>query len=39
MDPVSIRQALASDAAAIDQMIHEAAAWVDALGVVMWEDG
>src|SRR5688572_5549246 len=39
MDPVSIRQALASDIATVDRMIREAAAWVDALGVVMWEDG
>ena len=27
------------DVAAVDRMIREAAAWVDALGVVMWEDG
>ena len=39
MDGITIRQAMASDAAIVDQMIREAAAWVDALGVVMWEDG
>ena len=39
MDGIAIRQAGANDAAIVDQMIREAAAWVDALGVVMWEDG
>ena len=39
MDGITIRQALAADVAIVDQMIREAAAWVDALGVVMWEDG
>jgi len=39
MDGITIRQAVAADAAIVDQMIREAAAWVDALGVVMWEDG
>lgn len=39
MEPVRIRQALPGEAAVVDQMIREAAAWVDALGVVMWEDG
>jgi GNAT superfamily N-acetyltransferase len=28
-----------SDTAAIVEMLHEAAQWVDALGVVMWEAG
>jgi GNAT superfamily N-acetyltransferase len=39
MDPVRIRQAQEADAAVVEAMIREAAAWVDALGVVMWEDG
>jgi GNAT superfamily N-acetyltransferase len=39
MDAIFIRQATAADVAIVDQMIREAAAWVDALGVVMWEDG
>ena len=39
MDGISVRQALPADAATVDGMIREAAAWVDALGVVMWEDG
>ena len=39
MGPVHIRQAHAGDVAVVDRMIREAAAWVDSLGVVMWEDG
>ena len=39
MGPVGIRQARAGDVAAVERMVREAAAWVDALGVVMWEDG
>src|ERR1044071_7580765 len=39
MDGITIRQATPADVAIVDQMIREAAAWVDALGVVMWEDG
>jgi GNAT superfamily N-acetyltransferase len=39
MDGITIRQAIAADVAIVDQMIREAAAWVDALGVVMWDDG
>src|SRR5262245_7465683 len=39
MDGITIRHATAADVAIVDQMIREAAAWVDALGVVMWEDG
>jgi GNAT superfamily N-acetyltransferase len=39
MDGITVRQASPADAAAVDTMIREAAAWVDALGVVMWEDG
>ena len=36
---VRVRQAVAGDAAAIEDMLLEAARWVDALGVVMWEEG
>jgi len=36
---VTVRQASADDAVTVDGMIREAAAWVDALGEVMWEDG
>lgn len=36
---VRVRQAVAGDAAAIEDMLIEAARWVDALGVVMWEEG
>jgi GNAT superfamily N-acetyltransferase len=35
---VVIRRALASDAATVHRLLLEASAWVDALGVVMWED-
>jgi GNAT superfamily N-acetyltransferase len=34
-----IRPAMVGDTAAIDAMLREAAEWVDALGVVMWEAG
>jgi GNAT superfamily N-acetyltransferase len=34
-----VRQAAPGDVAAIDAMLREAAQWVDALGVVMWEEG
>jgi GNAT superfamily N-acetyltransferase len=34
-----VRQATEADALVIHEMLREAAAWVDALGVVMWEDG
>lgn len=34
-----IRLAEASDAGGIEAMLLEAARWVDALGVVMWEEG
>ena len=39
MDGITIRQASKADVAVVDAMIREAAAWVDALGVVMWDDG
>ena len=34
-----IRRAEPSDAGSIEAMLREAAQWVDALGVVMWEEG
>jgi GNAT superfamily N-acetyltransferase len=34
-----IRQAQPADAPVIEEMLREAARWVDALGVVMWEEG
>jgi len=37
MDGITVRQASAADVAVVDAMIREAATWVDALGVVMWE--
>ena len=36
---VVIRQATPADTAVIEDMLREAARWVDALGVVMWEEG
>ena len=36
---IDIRQAVADDAALIEDMLLEAARWVDALGVTMWEEG
>jgi len=39
MDPVAIRQAQPSDATIVRDMLEEAARWVDALGVVMWDEG
>jgi len=39
MAPVTVRQATPVDAATIQDMLEEAAQWVDALGVVMWEEG
>lgn len=36
---ITIRQAHANDAAVIQDMLEEAAQWVDALGVVMWDEG
>ena len=36
---VRIRQATPSDAPIIEEMLLEAARWVDALGVIMWEEG
>jgi GNAT superfamily N-acetyltransferase len=39
MDTVTMRQAQSSDAVVVQDMLEEAARWVDALGVVMWEEG
>jgi GNAT superfamily N-acetyltransferase len=36
---IIVRQAEATDAAIVQEMLEEAAHWVDALGVVMWEEG
>ena len=34
-----MRVALPPDARAVEDMLREAARWVDALGVVMWDEG
>ena len=39
MEHITVRQAQASDAAVVQDMLDEAARWVDVLGVVMWEEG
>ena len=39
MPAITIRQAHASDAGIVQDMLEEAATWVDAMGVVMWEEG
>ena len=39
MASITVRQAQAQDAAVIQEMLEEAARWVDALGVVMWDEG
>jgi GNAT superfamily N-acetyltransferase len=39
MENVTVRKAQPSDAAIVQGMLEEAARWVDALGVVMWEEG
>ena len=39
MTKVAIRQARPADAPLIREMLLEAAAWVDALGVTMWSEG
>jgi GNAT superfamily N-acetyltransferase len=36
---IEIRQALPEQASVVEAILVEAAAWVDALGVVMWEEG
>ena len=37
--PVTLRHATTDDAVCIEEMLLEAARWVDALGVTMWEEG
>jgi GNAT superfamily N-acetyltransferase len=39
MATITVRQAGAADVAMVQHMLEEAARWVDALGVVMWEEG
>lgn len=39
MTSVTVRQAGPTDAATVQDMLDEAARWVDALGVVMWDEG
>jgi GNAT superfamily N-acetyltransferase len=36
---IAVRQARPADAQGIEHLLREAARWVDALGVVMWEEG
>jgi GNAT superfamily N-acetyltransferase len=36
---IRVRQAIPPDAPIVEAMLLEAARWVDALGVVMWEEG
>lgn len=36
---IAVRQARPADAQGIEQLLREAARWVDALGVVMWDEG
>ena len=36
---IVVRQALPRDAEAVERLLKDAARWVDALGVVMWEEG
>ena len=38
MPEITVRQALAGDAAVVQDMLEEASRWVDALGVVMWDE-
>lgn len=39
MSAITVRQAEAMDAQVVQGMLEEAAKWVDALGVIMWEEG
>jgi GNAT superfamily N-acetyltransferase len=39
MATITVRQARAADAATIQNMLEEAAGWVDAMGVIMWGEG
>ena len=36
---IRVRQAIPPDAPIVEEMLLEAARWVDTLGVVMWEEG
>jgi GNAT superfamily N-acetyltransferase len=36
---IAVRQAQTADAPMVEEMLVEAARWVDALGVVMWDQG
>ena len=36
---ITIHQASPADASVVEEILVEAATWVDALGVVMWEEG
>lgn len=39
MSAIAVRQATAADAPVIEDLLREASRWVDALGVVMWDEG
>ena len=39
MGTITVRQAQAVDATVVQDMLEEAAQWVDALGEIMWEEG
>ena len=39
MSPIAVRQATPAEAPAVDALLREASRWVDALGVVMWDEG
>ena len=39
MSAIAVRQAMPADAPVIEDLLREASRWVDALGVVMWEEG
>jgi GNAT superfamily N-acetyltransferase len=39
MGAITVRQAHAADAPVMQDMLEEAARWVNALGVVMWDEG
>jgi GNAT superfamily N-acetyltransferase len=39
MSAVAVRQATPADAPIVGELLREASRWVDALGVVMWDEG
>lgn len=39
MSAIAVRQATPADAPVVEALLREASRWVDALGVVMWEEG